>query len=218
MIFYKFFSPAPFFRLLLQATYIPAAGGIKGAAICIPAAPGCAAHRPGKRDAPASGTWARSASKVPRGGRVPAPALQSSGPAACLKRDEAKAVMAAWVSWADHLATRAPTTRGRSRAGASSARARAKDRMKEAASSLHRPPTSTVKHDQPASVRPHELWVGPLFATARHSARAAPATRPPRRTGWPWPDTGETTAGCWPPHSGRPLATTSSRLSSTRST
>ena len=93
-------------------------GGIKGAAICIPAAPGCAAHRLGKRDAPASGTWARSASKVPRGGRVPPPALQSSGPAACLKRDEAKAVMAAWVSWADHLATRALTTLGRSRAGA----------------------------------------------------------------------------------------------------
>ena len=119
-------------------------GGIKGAAICIPAAPGCAAHRLGKRDAPASGTWARSASKVPRGGRVPPPALQSSGPAACLKRDEAKAVMAAWVSWADHLATRALTTLGRSRAGASSARARAKDRMKEAASSPHRPPTSTA--------------------------------------------------------------------------
>ena len=49
-----------------------------------------------------------------------------------------------WISWADHLATRALTTLGRSRAGASSARARAKDRMKEAASSLHRPPTSTA--------------------------------------------------------------------------
>ena len=93
-------------------------GGIQGAVICIPAAPGCAAHRPGKRDAPASGACARSASKVPRGGRVPRPALQSSGPADCLKRDEAKAVMAAW----------------------------------------------DCKHDQPASV----LWVGPLFATARH--------------------------------------------------
>ena len=33
---------------------------------------------------------------------------------------------------------------GGSRAGASSARARAKNRMKEAASSLHRPPTSTA--------------------------------------------------------------------------
>ena len=69
-------------------------GGMKGAAICIPAAPGCAAHRPGKRDAPAGGTWARSASKVPRGGRAPPSALQSSGPAACLRRDAAKAVMA----------------------------------------------------------------------------------------------------------------------------
>ena len=32
-------------------------GGIKGAAICIPAAPGCAAHRRGKRDAPAGSTY-----------------------------------------------------------------------------------------------------------------------------------------------------------------
>ena len=44
---------------------------------------------------------------------MPPPALQSSGPAACLKKDEAKAVMAAWVSWADHLATKAPTTLGK---------------------------------------------------------------------------------------------------------
>ena len=46
-------------------------GGIKGSAICMPAAPGFAAHPPGQRDAPTGGTWARSASKAPRGGRVP---------------------------------------------------------------------------------------------------------------------------------------------------
>ena len=78
-------------------------GRVAGAALAVARRPGCAAHRPGKRDAPAGGMWARSASKVPRGGRVPPPALQSSGPAACLRRDEAKAVMVVWVSWADHL-------------------------------------------------------------------------------------------------------------------
>ena len=30
------------------------------------------------------------------------------------------------------------------------------------------PANLACKHDQPASVRPHGLWVGPLFATARH--------------------------------------------------
>ena len=91
--FYFIFCSHAFFRLLLHATYLPAAWPFVYRRL---------PHRPGKRDAPAGGTWARSASKVPRGGRVPPPALQSSGPAACLKRDEAKAVMAAWVSWADH--------------------------------------------------------------------------------------------------------------------
>ena len=76
--------------------------------------------------------------------------------------------MAAWVSWADHLATRAPTTHG----------AQPSWRFKcpgagqgpdEGGGRITPPPANLdCKHDQPASVRPHKLWVGPLFATARH--------------------------------------------------
>ena len=195
-------------------------GGIKGAAFCIPAAHGCAAHRPGKR-AVARGQDQPARCRAEAGCHLHPPlALQSSGPAACLRRDEAKAVMAAWVSWADHLATRAPTTLGRSRAGASSARARAKDRMKEAAPSLPRPPRLQAR---PTGICAH----------ARALGRPAPCDGAPRRGQHQRLDPRAERAGpgltrarqglcllqvAGPLHSGRPLATTSSRLSSTRST
>ena len=45
----------------------------------------------------------------------------------------------------------------------------------EGGGGLVTPPPANLdcKHGQPASVRPHELWVGPLFATARHGEGGA---------------------------------------------
>ena len=192
-------------------------GGIKGAAICIPAAPGCAAHRLGRRDAPASGTWARSASKVPRGGRVPPPALQSSGPAA--EKGRSKGCHGCMGQLG-----RPPGNKSADNTGAQPSwrfKCPGAGQGPDEGGGLITPPPANLdcKHDQPASVRPHKLWVPALCDGARRgqhqrldprAERAGPGLTRARQGLCPLQVAG--------PHSGRPLATTSSRLSSTRST
>ena len=134
---------------------------------------------------------------------------------------DAKALAAAKLKAADQRRTHAATHALRSKGDAERARQRARSRMNSAASGLHRPPSSRARTTR--RQRGARRSSGYVRSLARRAyRRAAPRNLRAWERGRPRLSRGDTrvvsTASWTPPHNGKPLAMTSRRRSSWRST